>query len=138
LFPRRIESVPLDGIDHADEGLSARKSSVGHIDDVNRRVMLVVGELTTARQLKKINGEQLVIIIGGHVASGTVEARGSDFGYDESSQTPNRQCTADLFFHRTSFPFALPRNEATQESIFCINHLQRVRLSSQIGTKPMG
>src|SRR5437763_9614964 len=85
LFPQRIEPVSLDGIEHTDEWLSVRQPGVGHIDDVDRPVMLVIRDLSTGRQLKEINGEQLAIIIGRHVASGTVEARGSDFGRYQSS-----------------------------------------------------
>ncbi len=66
LFPNWIESIRGDGINHGDKRLSAGQAGVGLIDEVERTIVLQKGLLRRSRKLHKLNGEQVVIIIGGY------------------------------------------------------------------------
>ncbi len=90
-LPQRVEAAPLDRIQHTDKRLAARQSGVGHINGVDRAIILDICLLTTGWQFHEIDGKQFAVVEGGHVPSGTVVAGGQGGAVEGERQSQRRE-----------------------------------------------
>ena len=70
--PERVETIALNGIKDTDERLAAWQTGIGHINDVDGSIVLQGSLFATGGQFLEVDGEQLMIVIGGHIAGGTI------------------------------------------------------------------
>src|SRR5205085_6655434 len=104
LLPERIETVALDGVEHAREVTAGDLPSAGvaHVDRVDRPVVCEQRLLGRARFLLEVDREYLTVIEGRHLAGGAVHAAGPGRGTEDEQRHDRRWQGEHPFPHSIS------------------------------------